>query len=314
MTTQEIIAARRVSLARFFDVGRYHEVIEQARLETIVSPGDDFFWKAWGSASWFLGDSSTSIKALTRSLRVNPVDQDACVNLGVALQSVGSGAAAVDTYYRALILGIDVLSPYYNFAITLLELGDVGASLRRFLRCVQLDPCNPQVWGSLANVYKIQGLTDSAINAYQKAICTLPSAVKPLSDLGVIVSTIDPDLSSHLHNWALRLATDDSIYLCNYAFALTQMGVLTEAVAVLQRAVSVKPDCHSSWMGLAVATRDLRRSSEALHMISRSLAIRPSSAPSIDCRGGILSRMGAVSDGIESHKMAVSLCPNFLKA
>lgn len=304
----------RASIENLFDARCYREVVDQALLETIRSPGDKFLWKAWGSASWLLGDTSGAIKGLTRSLIVNPLDQDACVNLGVAFHGTGRTVAAIDSYYRALILGIDAPSAYYNFAVTLSGLHDGNASLQHFLRCAQLDPGNAQTWSSLASVYKAQGFRESAIAAYQKAICALPVAEVALSGLGLIVSSSNQKFSHDLHSRALRLAIDDPIYLCNYAFALTQMNSLSEAVAMLVRAVSVKPDCHSSWMGLAVTMRDLGRPEEALRMISRSLALQPFSAPIIDCRGGILSKMGAVNDGIENHKMAVSLSPELLES
>lgn len=313
MTSHGLTAGARASLERYFTSGRYGDLIDQAQRDAIVSPSDEYLWKAWGSAAWVLGDPPGAIKGLMRSLQVNPLDQDACVNLGVALHGVGRSAAATDSYRRAIILGTESPSSYYNFAITFSELGDFEASTRNFLRCAQLDPCDPHIWSGLANVYKIQGLIDSAIRAHQKAICVAPASKKSLSDLGLVIGKIDTELSQHLHAWALRLAGDDPIYLRNYAFTLTQVGALVQAVAELHRAVSIKPDCNSSWMGLAVTMRDMRRSAEALHMIDRALVLQPLSAPKIDCRGTILSGAGEVLHGAECHKMAVCLSPDFFE-
>ena len=313
MTSQGLTAGARASLERYFTSGRYGDLIDQARRDAIVSPSDEYLWKAWGSAAWVLGDPLGAIKGLMRSLLVNPLDQDACVNLGVALHGVGRSAAAADSYRRAIILGTDSPSSYYNFAVTFSELGDFEASERNFFRCAQLDPYNPQTWSGLANAYKTRDLLDSTIRSHRKAICVAPAAEKSLSDLGLVLGKIDTEISRHLHAWALRLAGDDPIYLRNYAFTLTQIGALVEAVAVLHRAVSIKPDCNSSWMGLAVTMRDMHRLAVALQMIDRALILQPLSAPKIDCKGTILSRAGEVLSGVESHKMAVSLSPEFFE-
>lgn len=137
------------------------------------------------------GDAQTAVKELQAALAIKPTDADAIFLLARAVEALGEYADAVDLYGLATTFVPDFVEAYqgmaqaadkagddhratFGRAMAKLFSGDVGGGVKDLEGLVEETPDDGLAYWGLGYGYELQGKTEEAVAAYQKALAADP--------------------------------------------------------------------------------------------------------------------------------------------
>jgi protein O-GlcNAc transferase len=224
-----------------------------------------------------------------------------------ARQQQAENFDAAERAYRA-VLQLDATHPQ---ALALLGMiagmfGNLQTAIDLFLRALQRDPNNADIYHNLGETYRHLGDTGKAIPCFAKAIELRPElhmAYRSAADtaLAAIPSARKSEHASELKRLALHyvralalqlqkakhpqalavfreaadLGPEDSETLIGFGFCLEGHGMPSEAVDVFRRAIAVDPRNADAYCELGTALYALRRWNEASEAFRGALRIDP---------------------------------------
>ncbi|CAO3377405.1 tetratricopeptide repeat protein [Azospirillum argentinense] len=138
---------------------------------TLLDPGHAQAWRRLGTAFLDKGDAGApqAVKALQRTVRLDPGLTESHHDLGVVLRRAGRLDEAVDSLTRAIALQADLAPAHMNLGNTLLDRGDGDAALASLRRALALSPASPDLWYNAANALYAHGAPQRALSAYQRS-------------------------------------------------------------------------------------------------------------------------------------------------
>jgi spermidine synthase len=96
----------------------------------------------------------------------------------------------------------------------------------------------------------------------------------------------------------------------NQAHGLGALGLTTEKIEALQKAVSINPSYYNARMELGQALASEGRFDEAIAQLSEALKIRPGSAEAHNNIGNVYADMGRTGDATDHFSMALQIKPD----
>lgn len=169
----ENLAKRQLSSAlELFTEKKYDEAITTFKRAIALAPLSTTATNAYDymARSYLMKkDVRSAINAYQESLRANPTDANAHVQLGNIHVTQGDLEKAKASYLEAVRL--DPSSPNrYSLGQAYLELGDYRNAEAQFKRVKELEPGKPNGDYGLGLIYAKQGKTQEAIGAFERAI------------------------------------------------------------------------------------------------------------------------------------------------
>ena len=157
----------------------------------------------------------------------------------------------------------------------------LGPSLERALRAILAsDPANPQANLRLGYVLLDTNRCREAIPRFRSAISAhLPSADAHLGLAGCQSSERQFDAAAATLRDAERVEPDNPVVAANLGLVLSDGGHPNEAIAPLQRALTLDPELHQARFGLAIAFARSGRLAEAASTAQDLLNRLPADAP-----------------------------------
>lgn len=208
--------------------------------ETIAASTGD--WIERGADYLNQGNPGQALAMFQGALAVNPRDQLACFNAGVACHALEDYDKAVQ-YYRQVIQSVPGFAQvHHNLALAL-------AAQKR---------CQP------------------AIEAYRKA---------------------------------LELDSEDFVSAYNLGVLYFELGMLHEAVDMMQIAVRLNPSLAEAFNVLGVIYKEQNRDEEALVCLDQALSIKPDFAEAYVNRGILYQKIGEFERSLDQHRQALICNP-----
>lgn len=181
-----------------------------------------------GVVNQLLRPGETAVPHVTQPVTLPPIDRSdfleshlAGVTLyrqGLALAAEGRTHEALESYRAAAEHGERIAGLLRNLGLAHLELGDLTAAEERFLEAIELEPLNQDAMYNLAVLYSYSGRVAESIRWYER------------------LGAQNPEYPEVYLNWSIELI---------------RAGRLTEAGAVVERALALDPT-----LGPAVEVRD----------------------------------------------------------
>jgi len=110
---------------------------------------------------------------------------------------------------------------------------------------------------------------------------------------------------------ALKLKPDVPEVLSNYGNVLRADGRFGESLAAYDRALTIKPDYAVAMNRRALVLRDLDRLQDALAAADQALALKPRDPEGLNTRGIILADLKRPAEALESYCQALAVAPGF---
>lgn len=233
------------------------------------------YYSLWSEASLLANDSKTALHALDTALSVLP-DHVQLLQEKVRLQLI--------------------LRQYMEGMATLDHL---------FL----IDPQNAYGYYLAGHIFIESGDTGRAVNSYQKAVDIDPELRQAWIQLGDVLSHMKNPICIRYYDNALRIDSSDIETRHNKAYALQMLGRIEEAIAQYRDNISRDSSYELSYYNLGILYKNRDSLTQAIEMLSGSIALNPEEASTWYARGECHAKLKNKPAALEDFKKASALRP-----
>ncbi len=195
-----------------------------------------------GNAQQALRQHQAAIDSFEAALLLRPDSAAALANLGNAHRQLGRRAVAVGYLMRALNIDPTFSEARRNLADTLLDIGAAADALRHIRAAAKADRYSPSVKASLANILHANGEYEDALTTYESILAARP---------------------------------DFPPIMCNLASVLDDLGRTQEAIELLEKATRLDPNYAEGKYALGIALQHDGRNKAATDALHEALLIDP---------------------------------------
>ena len=199
--------------------------------------------KTYGLCQIANGDVDGAATTFEAVVEMNPDDADACLNLGLAQQSLRRSEQALLNFERALTIDPENANYHEAIAAALVEKGDTDGALRHLLIANDLKPDDPSTMANLGSVMAQLGAFYDAKTYFEKSLELEPDN----QIIAMQFSQILHDLGEHERGREVSEALyfkrpRDPLVLSTYAHSLAQVGELDRALEHVETALKAAPE------------------------------------------------------------------------
>ena len=197
----------------------------------------------YGEACFKQDKYSQAIKYFYASLKFDPTDARAYTLLGIITETSSPELAA--KYYRqAIKCEPTEAEGYLNLAIQYSDKENYKEAEKYFKKALRYGSNNAGVLYNYACFLRKKGELKLAVQYLDKCLVESPWHDKALNILGVIyIQSKKPKLAPKYLRDAHKLQPQKIGYMLNLTIALLQNGKKSEAVKILKKIITIKPDC-----------------------------------------------------------------------
>ncbi len=226
-----------------------------------------------GNAQQALLQHQKAIESFEAALLLRPDSAAALANLGNAHRQLGQRTEAVGYLKRALDIDPTLSEARRNLADTLLDVGATADALRHIRAAAKADRYSPSVKASLANILHANAEYEDSIAAYESILAARPDFPPIMCNLATVLDDLGRTQEAiALLEKATRLNPNYAEGKYALGIALQHDGRNKEATDALHQALSIDPYCAKAWRTLA-SLSTTRRNTATRDGISRALAL-----------------------------------------
>ena len=172
-----------------------------------------------------------------------------------------------------------VVEQLYALAVAQYKEGLTEAAIQSYQRCLALSPDSPEIHNNLGTALDQAGRLEEAVQCFQRALALDPSYVRPLVNLGKVLRLQGRPSEAVLSlERALAFSPDNPPALTNLGFALADLGRWQDAVRSLRRAIELDPALAEAHHGLGRVLVNSGDAAAAVDSLQRALALNPALA------------------------------------
>jgi tetratricopeptide (TPR) repeat protein len=179
-----------------------------------------------GASNNFLGKTAEAIDFLQKAIELDPYYGEAYFELGICYQKLRKLESAEQAYNKAMELNTSDPRIYYNYSQVLYQQGREEESERGLADCIKHFPRFPEAYVAMANILRIKGKFDDAVQYSDAALSYAPSNYQAIR----CKALIEGDLGHHEQALALwekvahaNPADSEAIHHCEVI--RTQLGL-----------------------------------------------------------------------------------------
>jgi len=286
----------------------YATVIAACEEARKSAPDDTRFVFMQGAALRRAGDPEAAVALLQRTVEAAPKLGPARQELGLALLSLGRVREARETLEQAVAVQSD-LKPAWRalYDVRAAEGDDAGAAdaYRRALGASEPDPVLKKAI-DLFSAGRL-GVAEGICREYLRQRPMDVDAIRLLADIGIKLGVVDEAIL--LLERCLELAPDFHIARSNYATALGRQQRFDEALAQLERLLEVQPQSLAHRVNRASVLSMAGRFDAAHAEFRDVLKVAPDSAPILTNYGHSLRYGGKGAEATEVYLKAIVADP-----
>ena len=158
------------AINRMFELGKFEQVLVEARSMARRFPGHGYGWRAMGAALLNLGQTGPAAESLTRAVELDSKDIRALSNLGFALQLLARPVESEVHLRLALKLQPDFAAAHVNLGVTLFQQDRHVEATARFVRSLELEPGYLPAHNHLGQVNEESGQLVKALGNYRQTL------------------------------------------------------------------------------------------------------------------------------------------------
>jgi tetratricopeptide (TPR) repeat protein len=239
------------------------------------------------------GRREEALACYEASLRLNPQQPMAYLNLGAVLQQQKRFKDAEDAYRGALRIKPDFALAAVQLGNALRAQGKTADAIASFRKAIEINPDNADIHYNFGLALQDCGRFEEAIASYRNALRLKPDR----ADIYVWLASAHQAKSDYPEaiancQEALRLKPDYAEAHHGLAVSLIAMGRQDEAVLSYQQAVRFKPDYADAYLGLAVTSMTLNNPEAASSYCDKALQLEPTNANAVALAANIAKHRG----------------------
>jgi superkiller protein 3 len=215
-------------------------------------------------------------EAYRRAVGVNPDDDDAHFNLGIALARQRRFAEAVEQYELTLRIYPDYLEAKNNLANSLIMLGRTNDAIAQLEEALLVDPDYVQALNNLGRLRAVQKEYDEASKHLERARDLDPEDFQVRFNLGTLQSQQgNYAAAAAAFEAAHQLQPDHLLTINLLAQALTLNGEADRAFRLLNQTLAQNPDSPELLFNTALLHMQAGRPAEAVTLLQKAVKIAP---------------------------------------
>jgi tetratricopeptide (TPR) repeat protein len=233
---------------------------------------------AWGGHD-YAGDYVNQETLWSYSLRQNPDNWLAHIDLANALYNKGELDAAFAHYQQALAIRPDIAEVYFNLGYAYYRARDLPKAIADYEKAIDLNPNYVNARSNLGVALGAEGKMPEAIEQYHQALHYDPGSAEAHNDLGVTLTSMKTfvEAESELKKaLAIDSGYADAHYNLGNLYYLT--GRLSDAVAEYEATLKLSPNHASAHNNLGAAFEQMGRYPEAVDEFQTALQLNPDNA------------------------------------
>ncbi|MBF0382208.1 MAG: tetratricopeptide repeat protein [Magnetococcales bacterium] len=256
-----------------------------------------------------------AIPLYRKYLQLQPENQFAHSNLGVALQSTGELEGAISCYQKAIAINPEYADVHNNLAVAFLEQKRLDEASQSLQKAILLKPDYIDAYNNFGNTLKEQGKLEEAITAYQKVISLNPNYAEAYSNLGNIYKEqLKLDEAVANYKKAISYSPNLAEAYCNLGIALYAQRKLDEAYENLQKALLLKPNFAEVIMNIGTIQKEHNNLDMAVISYKKAISCDANLAEAHNNLGTTLYEQGKLDEAITSFKQAITINPSYAEA
>jgi tetratricopeptide (TPR) repeat protein len=238
-------------------------------------------WMAYNNLGILVSSNHVedAMEMYQQSLRINPNNAEAHINIGNAVLQLGRVAEARDQYQEAVRLRPGFAEAHQNLGVVLSRLGQRQEAREQWEQAVRIDPNYADALVNLGTALAQAGDMAGAAGHLTRALQIKPDNVEALDDLGNVMMGLGRVQEAiSYYKQALRIKPDSVQAHNNMGIALTRLGRVAEAITHWKRAVEIDPYYADAHYNLGVALERTGKLGEAIEQYQQTLRIKPDHA------------------------------------
>jgi tetratricopeptide (TPR) repeat protein len=297
-----------------FQARRWHDSITLWHYTLKVNPQNAVAKLNLGTALEEQGQLEEAERLYEEALRLDPRTDLAHLNLGRLLANRGSLDEATEHFGAALRLQPDNVLAHARFGAALALHGKIPEAIQHFQEAVRLDPDYGPGHMSLGSLLGRLNQLPEAIYHSQEALRINPRDVQAHVNLGVTLETTGqlPEAIEHFRA-ALRLDPDNANAHNNLGAILDRQGDLRGAESEYREAARLDPHYVLARINLGGALERLGQPRQALEQYREAVRAQPKEAQEFVDLARKFLRLGLKNEGATCFRQAVTLQPRNLK-
>ena len=208
------------------------------------------------------------------------------------------------------MLDADPAACWFENGNRLLQLGLTDEAIDAFDKALRLRPAFPEALRAGGTVLRDKGMTSAALDFFAEAIRLRPDYIDAVLDKANLLHALGrlEDAAATLEA-ALAVVPHHAGLLSNKGTILHSLGHLLEALDALEAAVVADPTLPQAHLNCAGLLMRVFRHADALPMLDRAIALRPDYAAAHANRGLALKMVGRFAEAASALDRAVALEP-----
>jgi len=301
--------------AVYMGMRRTEEAVASFRKALEIKPDSAATLMNLGIALNALGSYQEAAASFRKTLEINPEFPEARGHFGNVLSNLGQYEEAVANYQRVVALKPDDADTQNNLGVALNSLGKHEEAVASFRRALALEPDHAHIYNNLGVALNSLGKHEEAVDGFRKAAVLKPDYAEAHNNLGIALNSLGSyEEAAAGFRKALEINPEYPGAHGHLGIVLTSLGKHDEAVANYQRAVVLKPDDADAQNNLGVALNSLGKHEEAVTSLQRALSLKPDYAHIYYNLGIALKNLGKHEEAVASFRKAVDIKPDYAEA
>ena len=256
--------------------GRHAEALADLEASLKLDPKDDRAWYNKGVALGALGRNEEALLAYDECIRINPKNVSAWDNKGTVMGALGRHEEAVKAHKRSLDLDPSYLRAWHNMSVDLNALGRYDESLVSSDTALKLDPTNASAWNDKAIALRGLDKFDEALKAIDTALRCKPKSMDAWSNKAAILANLNrPDEALASLEEALKLDPKNELLWSNKALFLSTFGKHEEAFQAVEEALRLNPRNATARLAESYSLIRLKKFEKAVKACDEAIKLNP---------------------------------------
>jgi tetratricopeptide (TPR) repeat protein len=261
-----------------------------------------------GMANERTGNYPGAVRAYERGLAVAPENVELLNALGFALFQQGKSQESVAALEKALAADPKHLKAHNNIALASVDLGQFAVAEAHYRESLAIEP-QAAIHNDLGFVLERQGLTDEAVEQYEKALELDPESASAHYNLGVSLARRSEYAAAERQFRAALEQKPSGPAYAGLGLALYRQGRVDEAITSLRAGIDADPNHAAAYHQLGSVLVEQGKFEEAEANYRLLTGAQPSAAAHQKL-ADVLTRLGRTEEAQKEMEMARALARN----